>query len=277
MLEVKNIFYSYGKGTPHEIKALSGVSLSINDGEIVSIIGPNGSGKSTLGKHLNALLIPQEGEVLINGINTKKADPYYLKTIVGMVLQNPDNQIVSSIVEEDVAFGPENMGLPSKEIFKKVEEALRSVGLWKLRYHPSHLLSGGQKQKLAIASILAMEPQHIIFDEATNFLDYEGRCSVRNLIKYLNKERKTTIVRITSQLDEIDDSNRVIFMNNGEIILDDFLENILINIDLFNDDLIEIPMTVKLSKELIKQGLIDKIEISEKDLVNRICLLKQKI
>ncbi len=276
MIEVKEVFYSFRKGTPQEIKALSGVSFSIYPGEFVSIIGPNGSGKSTLAKHLNALLIPQEGDVYVCGLNTKKAEPYLIKRIVGMVLQNPENQAVASVVEEDVAFGPENLGLPSSEIVKRIEEALRSVGLWEYRQYPSHLLSGGQKQKLAIASILAMEPEYLILDEATNLLDHVGRSEVIEVINFLNSKKKVAVIQITSSMEEVLLSKKVAVMNNGRIILTGSPEKVFVNSEILRKTNLEAPDVVKLSQEFIQLGILDRVCFAEEDLVSSLCSLRLK-
>ncbi|MDR5684021.1 MAG: energy-coupling factor transporter ATPase [Armatimonadota bacterium] len=221
MIEVRNLTHVYHKGTPQEVRALHDVSLRIDRGEFVAIVGGNGSGKSTLAKHLNALLLPTEGIVLVEGLDTRDPQSVWeIRRRVGMVFQNPDNQIVATVVEEDVAFGPENLGLPPEEIGRRVEEALRTVGLADLRRREPHLLSGGQKQRVAIAGILAMRPACIVFDEATTMLDPEGRREVLETAHRLRSTEGITILHITHNMEEAATADRVVVLAAGQVVLD---------------------------------------------------------
>ena len=219
-IEVQGLEHAYSLEDGRQVHALRGVNLTIDRGEFVAIIGPNGSGKSTLARHFNGLLLPTAGQVWVDGLLT--ADPAYLPAIrqrIGMVFQNPDNQLVASTVEEDVAFGPENLALPSDEIRRRVDEALASVGLTDYATHPPHMLSGGQKQKVAIAGALATRPDCIVFDEPNSMLDPPGREQVLNTVRRLNDEGMT-IVLITQSMDEAAVARRIVVMNAGVIVLD---------------------------------------------------------
>ncbi len=220
LIEIRNLTYRYPAETAAGALALNGISLAIERGEFVALVGSNGSGKSTLAKHLNALLVPTEGTVMIDGLNT--ADPatvWDVRQRVGMVFQNPDNQLVATVVEEDVAFGPENLGVPPAEISGRVTEALRSVDMLPYRYHEPHLLSGGQKQRVAIAGILAMRPQCLVLDEATTMLDPAGQREVMGTIGRLNADG-ITVIHITHSMEEAAVSRRVIALAAGRIALD---------------------------------------------------------
>ncbi len=208
-------------GTTGEVEALGGVDLTVRRGEFLAIIGPNGSGKSTLAKHINALVLPTEGEVHVKGMDTR--DPKNLwpvRQAAGMVFQNPDNQIVATLVEEDVAFGPENLGIRPEEIRRRVREALRSVDMSGYEKHAPHTLSGGQKQRVAIAGILAMQPDIIVFDEPTAMLDPQGRAEVLRTARRLNREKGITVVLITHFMNEAVEADRVVVMNGGRVVLD---------------------------------------------------------
>lgn len=222
MIEVSNVFYGYKKHEDlDEHIALKGVNLDVKQGEFLVIIGHNGSGKSTLAKHFNAIYIPKEGDVIVDGINTKDEDRIWdIRQSAGMVFQNPDNQIVATIVEEDVAFGPENIGIEPQEIQRRVQFALKAVNMEEYTKHAPHLLSGGQKQRVAIAGILAMKPKCIILDEPTAMLDPSGRKEVLDTIKKLNKEEGITIILITHFMEEAIDADRVVVMDNGKFILE---------------------------------------------------------
>lgn len=202
--------------------ALNGIDLSIGAGEWVAIVGPNGSGKSTLAKHLNALLLPTEGRVLVDGMDTADEDKLWeIRRRVGMVFQNPDNQIVATVVEEDVAFGPENLGVPSPEIRRRVDGALQRVGMGEYSRREPHLLSGGQKQRVAIAGALAMTPSCLVLDEATSMLDPMGRAEVLGLMAELNRDLSLTVIHITHHMDEALQAKRVLVMHEGRLVIDD--------------------------------------------------------
>ncbi len=221
LIALRDVSYVYRRGTPEEVRALDHVTLTIRAGEFVALVGANGSGKSTLAKLLNALLLPTEGEVRVAGMDTR--DPRSLWEIrrrVGMVFQNPDNQIVATVVEEDVAFGPENLGLPPEEIARRVEWALKVVGMWEYRHREPHLLSGGQKQRVAIAGVLAMRPQCIVLDEATTMLDPQGRREVLETVHRLREEEGITILLITHDMEEVVRADRVVVLSRGRVALE---------------------------------------------------------
>jgi energy-coupling factor transport system ATP-binding protein len=220
LIEIQNLHHTYHVGTPEAVVALDGISLTIDRGEFVAIVGGNGSGKSTLAKHLNALLLPTEGEVRVDGLDTREpAATWEIRQRVGMVFQNPDNQLVATVVEEDVAFGPENLGVPSSEIVQRVEESLRVVGMLAYRRHQPHLLSGGQKQRVAIAGILAMRPQCLVLDEATTMLDPLGQREVMETIQSLNREG-VTVIHITHAMEEAAQCPRMIVLSGGRVAMD---------------------------------------------------------
>lgn len=221
LIEVLHLTHVYHAGTPQEVRAVHDVSLTVHRGEFLALVGGNGSGKSTLAKHLNALLLPTEGRVVVDGLDTR--DPHALWEIrrkVGMVFQNPDNQIVATVVEEDVAFGPENLGLPPEEIAQRVEEALRTVGMLEHRRREPHLLSGGQKQRVAIAGVLAMRPQCIVLDEATTMLDPEGRREVLRTAHRLREQEGIAVVHITHNMEEAAQADRVVVLHEGRVALE---------------------------------------------------------
>jgi energy-coupling factor transport system ATP-binding protein len=220
LISIQNLTYRYPTGAALAAAALEAVTLTIERGEFVAVVGSNGSGKSTLAKHLNALLIPTEGVVLVDGLNTRDpARVWDIRQRVGMVFQNPDNQLVATIVEEDVAFGPENLGVPPSEIVSRVADALRSVDMLAYRQHEPHLLSGGQKQRVAIAGILAMHPQCLVLDEATTMLDPAGQREVMETIARLNRDG-ITIIHITHNMEEAAACRRVIALHGGRVALD---------------------------------------------------------
>jgi len=222
MIETHNLYYNYQNPDGSETPALKNINLKINKGEFVAIIGHNGSGKSTLAKHFNALLLPTKGDVFVKGINTRgRGRVWEIRQIAGMVFQNPDNQLVAAVVEEDVAFGPENLGIEPQKIRERVREALKTVEMEEYATHAPHLLSGGQKQRVAIAGVIAMRPECIILDEPTAMLDPSGRREVLNTVKKLNREEGITVVHITHFMEEAVEADRVIVMEAGEIIMDD--------------------------------------------------------
>lgn len=223
-------FFTYNEEENKYRVILKNINLDISEGEFIAVLGKNGSGKSTLAKHFNGILLPSEGTVSVNGIDTKDEDKLCeIRQTVGMVFQNPDNQIISAVVEEDVAFGPENLGLVRAEILKRVENALKAVGIYNLRKHSTDMLSGGQKQRVAIAGVLAMLPKCIILDEPTSMLDPQGRKEVINTLVKLNKDNGTTIILITHNTDELIHADRVIAIESGSIFKDTTLKEILLN------------------------------------------------
>ena len=218
IIETRDLSFRYDEQSG---LALDGVNLSIEEGSFTAVLGHNGSGKSTFAKHLNAILLPTGGTVWVGGIDTKEESRLFdIRKTAGMVFQNPDNQIVANVVEEDVAFAPENLGIPTEEIRRRVDDSLRDVGMWEFVRHAPHLLSGGQKQRVAIAGVIAMEPDCIILDEATAMLDPVGRQEVLSTVHRLNREKGITVVLITHHMDEAEDADRVLVMDHGELVMD---------------------------------------------------------
>lgn len=276
MLCAESVKYSYKKQDNEEVTALDGISLKIKKGEFVAVIGHNGSGKSTLAKHFNAILIPTEGTIIVDGINTKDEDKLWdIRQKAGMVFQNPDNQIVATIVEEDVAFGPENIGVEPHEIRKRVDNALKAVDMTEYAHHGPHLLSGGQKQRVAIAGVLAMKPECIIFDEPTAMLDPSGRKEVMDIIKKLNKEENITIVLITHFMEEAVEADRVIVMENGRSILQGTPREIFSNVKEIKRLGLDVPDMTELAYELRAKGINIKSDIlTIEEMVDALCQLK---
>ncbi len=257
MLETKNLSYAYpaGEEGEQETIALRGVDLSIERGSFVVILGHNGSGKSTLAKTFNAVLLPAGGQVLVDGMDT--TDEKLLLEIrrrVGMVFQNPDNQIVANVVEEDVAFAPENLGVPTEEIRERVDKALQSVGMEAFVQHAPHLLSGGQKQRIAIAGVLAMKPECIVLDEATAMLDPMGRAEVLAAIEMLHKEENITVVLITHHMNEAENADRVIVMNDGQVAMDGTPKEVFARVSELRAIGLDVPDTVELLCALRADG-----------------------
>ncbi|MCR8745984.1 energy-coupling factor transporter ATPase [Romboutsia lituseburensis] len=257
------------------LKAIDNLTLDVKEGEFVAIIGHNGSGKSTLSKNLNAILLPSEGNILIDGLDTREEDKLWdIRQTAGMVFQNPDNQIVATIVEEDVAFGPENLGISPEDIRKRVEESLKSVGMYELRDRQPHLLSGGQKQRVAIAGIIAMKPKCIIFDEATAMLDPSGRKEVMKTIKRLNKEENITTLHITHFMEEAVEADRVIVMDKGRKLLEGTPREVFSKIDLLRQIGLDVPCMTELSSLLKEEGLnISSDILTVDEMVMKLCQL----
>ena len=221
LIEIEHLSHVYHAGEEGEQTALDDLSLSIEMGEFVAVLGSNGSGKSTLAKHLNALLLPTSGACRIDGIDTREeADVWRIRQKVGMVFQNPDNQLIAAVVEDDVAFGPENLGVPSAEIRKRVDEALKAVNMTEFRSYAPHLLSGGQKQRIAIAGTLAMQTEAIVFDEATAMLDPEGRAEILSIVQRLHEEQGITVVYITHFMEEAAAADRILVLDHGRLVMD---------------------------------------------------------
>ena len=242
-----------------QIPALKNVNLEISRGEYIAVLGHNGSGKSTLAKLFNLILTPTVGKIYIDGTDITREgfsedDVFAIRRKVGMVFQNPDNQIVATIVEEDVAFGPENLGLPREEIRSRVDEALKTVGMSKYSNHAPHKLSGGQKQRVAIAGIIAMKPEVIIFDESTAMLDPRGRREVVEVMEKLNREEKITILNITHYMEEAARADRVIVINDGNLVLDGTPREVFSNVDLLNSIGLEVPQSNELVTKLRASG-----------------------
>lgn len=275
IIEVKNVFYEY---TDEDVRhtAVNGVSFAIERGSFTVILGHNGSGKSTLAKMLNGLLKPTSGEVLVDGINTANEETEIeVKRRVGMVFQNPDNQLVASIVEEDVAFGPENLGLEPSVIRERVDEALKSVGMYEFRESTPHHLSGGQKQRIAIAGIIAMQPECLILDEPTAMLDPVGRTEIIKTLHKLNKEKNITVVLITHYMEEAENADRVMVMNDGVILSDNTPKEIFKNVSQLKLVGLSVPQTTELLYALKQNGFdvsTDVLSIEETAKAIALCL-----
>lgn len=256
MIEVNHLSHLYVDENGNDVRALDDVSLTIRRGEFVAIIGTNGSGKSTLAKHFNVLLQPTEGHVVVCGFDTLDDEHIWnIRQHVGMVFQNPDNQIVAAVVEEDVAFGPENLGVPSAEIRKRVDDALAAVNMTEYAEHGPHLLSGGQKQRIAIAGVLAMKPDCIVLDEPTAMLDPKGRLEVLETIHRLNKEEGITIVIITHFMEEAVTADRVVVMKNGVKLQEGTPCEIFTQVDTLKDLGLDVPVAAEVASKLIQKGV----------------------
>lgn len=258
MIEIKGLHFRYesenGDTQPKE-DVLKGIDLNIGRGEFVAVLGHNGCGKSTLAKHINAILLPTEGTVTVDGIDTKDDSRLFdLRQRAGMVFQNPDNQIVSSIVEEDVAFALENLGVPYEEMRKRVDDALKAVGMYEYRMHSPSQLSGGQKQRVAIAGIIAMQPKCIILDEPTAMLDPHGRKEVMATIKRMNREQGVTIVLITHYMDEAAQAERVVVMDKGRVVLDNTPPKVFSQVEFLKGIGLDVPQVTELAWELRRAG-----------------------
>ena len=275
IIKVDNLIFEYTSDET-TYRAIDDFNLDIKKGEFVAIIGHNGSGKSTLSKNLNAILVPTSGDINIKGMNTK--DEKYLWDIrqtAGMVFQNPDNQIVATIVEEDVAFGCENLGIPPQEIRLRVDEALKNVDMYDLRERQPHLLSGGQKQRVAIAGIIAMRPECIIFDEATAMLDPSGRQEVMNTIKRLNKEYNITVLHINHFMEEAVEADRVIVMEKGKLALEGTPREVFSNVTRLKEIGLDVPYMTELAHLLKEDGLDIRDNILTVDeIVGELCQLR---
>mgnify|MGYP004536617901 FL=1 len=277
MIECRNLVFKYTASENQEEKiAINDVNLQITEGEFIAILGHNGSGKSTMAKHMNALLIPTDGKMLVNKMDTSDMNNLWnVRETAGMVFQNPDNQLVATIVEEDVAFGPENLGVPPEEIRKRVDEALERVGMSEYKKHAPHLLSGGQKQRIAIAGILAMQPKCIIFDEPTAMLDPSGRKEVLDTIIDLNRNYGITVILITHYMDEAAKADRIVVMDKGKLILDGKPRDVFSNVEKMKNIGLDVPQVTELSYELQKVGInIDTRILDVNEMVNAICQLK---
>ena len=277
MIECRNLVFKYTASENQEEKiAINDVNLQITEGEFIAILGHNGPGKSTMAKHMNALLIPTDGKMLVNKMDTSDMNNLWnIRETAGMVFQNPDNQLVATIVEEDVAFGPENLGVPPEEIRKRVDEALERVGMSEYKKHAPHLLSGGQKQRIAIAGILAMQPKCIIFDEPTAMLDPSGRKEVLDTIIDLNRNYGITVILITHYMDEAAKADRIVVMDKGKLILDGKPRDVFSNVEKMKNIGLDVPQVTELSYELQKVGInIDTRILDVNEMVNAICQLK---
>ncbi len=261
MIKAKNLIHEYirrdEEGNVESIKrALDNVSLDVKKGDFVAILGHNGSGKSTMAKHINAILMPTEGTLYVGGMDTKEDDHLWdIRQSAGMVFQNPDNQIIGTVVEEDVGFGPENLGIPTDEIWKRVEESLKAVGMLEYRSHSPNKLSGGQKQRVAIAGIMAMKPQCIVLDEPTAMLDPNGRKDVIRTVRELNQKEKVTVLLITHYMDEVINADKVIVMDEGKVVMQGTPREIFSQVEKLKSYRLDVPQVTELAYELKKAGV----------------------
>ena len=255
IIQTKDLRFAYPAAEGVSPVVLDGVTLDIEEGSFVAVLGHNGSGKSTLAKHMNAILLPSGGAVYVDGIDTTDENRLLdIRRAVGMVFQNPDNQIVANVVEEDVAFAPENLGVPPAEIRRRVDDALKAVGMYGFREHAPHLLSGGQKQRVAIAGVIAMRPRCIVLDEPTAMLDPIGRQDVLRTIKALNRERGVTVVLITHHMDEAAQADRLIVMSKGKVVGDGAPREVFSQVEALESVGLTVPHTVRLLWELRQAG-----------------------
>ncbi|GAA6393451.1 Energy-coupling factor transporter ATP-binding protein EcfA1 [uncultured Flavonifractor sp.] len=256
IIKTEDLRFSYPAAEGVSPVVLDGVDLAIKEGSFVAVLGHNGSGKSTLAKHMNAILLPSGGKVYVDGIDTTDEDRLLdVRRAVGMVFQNPDNQIVANVVEEDVAFAPENLGVPPEEIRKRVDEALKAVNMYEFREHAPHLLSGGQKQRIAIAGVIAMEPRCVVLDEPTAMLDPTGRADVLRTIKALNQERGVTVVLITHHMDEAAQADRLVVMSKGRVVADGVPKEVFSHVEELKAVGLTVPQTTQLLWELRQEGI----------------------
>ena len=284
IIKIKNLIYDYIKtdeegNAESTVRALDDVSLDIKKGEFIAVLGHNGSGKSTMAKHINAILTPTEGSVWVAGKDTsKEEDIWEIRQNAGMVFQNPDNQIIGTIVEEDVGFGPENIGVPTEDIWKRVDAALRTVGMTAYRHHSPNKLSGGQKQRVAIAGVVAMKPQCIVLDEPTAMLDPMGRREVIATARELNEKENVTVILITHYMEEVIYADKVIVMDDGKVVMQGVPREIFSQVDKLKEYRLDVPQVTELAYELKKEGLAlsDGI-LTIDELVKELCQLKSKI
>lgn len=283
IIRTKELAFEYirrdEEGNVEEInRAIDGVDVDVQKGDFVAILGHNGSGKSTLAKHINAILTPTEGTVWVDGYDTAEEEHLWdIRQSAGMVFQNPDNQIIANIVEEDVGFGPENLGVPTEEIWKRVEESLKAVGMYEYKEHSPNKLSGGQKQRVAIAGIMAMKPECIVLDEPTAMLDPNGRREVIRTIRNLNKQEKVTILLITHYMEEVIHADKVIVMDQGKVVMQGTPKEIFSQVEELKKYRLDVPQVTLLAHTLKKAGLgIPEGILSIDELIEEICSLKME-
>lgn len=280
MVQTDKLIYEYMKRDEegHVIgssRAIDQVDINVVEGQFVAILGHNGSGKSTLAKHMNAILVPTEGTMWVDGRDTKKAEELWnVRQTAGMVFQNPDNQIIGTVVEEDVGFGPENLGVPTEEIWTRVEESLKAVGMIDYRHHSPNKLSGGQKQRVAIAGVVAMEPKCIVLDEPTAMLDPMGRKEVLRTVQELRKKKNVTVILITHYMEEVVEADLVYVMDHGRVVMQGTPREIFSQVDTLKKYRLDVPQATLLADELIKRGLdIPAGILTKEELVEAICQL----
>ena len=280
MVQTDDLIFEYAKRDEEgnvigSYRAIDQVNLEVEEGQFIAVLGHNGSGKSTLAKHLNAILVPTEGTVWVDGTNT--SDPNELWNVrqsAGMVFQNPDNQIIGTVVEEDVGFGPENLGVPTDEIWQRVEDSLKAVGMISYRHHSPNKLSGGQKQRVAIAGVIAMEPKCIVLDEPTAMLDPNGRKEVIEAVEQLRKEKNVTVILITHYMEEVIDADQVFVMDEGHVVMHGTPKEIFSRVDELKKYRMDVPQVTMLADALIQKGVpLPKGILRREELVDALCQL----
>lgn len=281
MVRTENLVFEYEKRDEEgnvigKSRAIDEVNIDVEEGQFIAILGHNGSGKSTFAKHLNAILVPTEGSIWVNGRDTRKPEELWnVRQSAGMVFQNPDNQIIGTVVEEDVGFGPENLGVPTNEIWERVEESLKAVGMIEYRHHSPNKLSGGQKQRVAIAGVIAMRPKCIVLDEPTAMLDPNGRREVLRTVEELRRQEKVTVILITHYMEEVIDADKVFVMNHGHVVMEGTPREIFSQVDTLKSYRLDVPQVTILADELQKRGIPVPAGILRKEeLVEALCRLK---
>ena len=280
MVQTDKLIFEYEKRDEEgnvigKSRAIDEVDIDVKEGQFIAILGHNGSGKSTLAKHINAFLVPTEGTVWVNGLDTKDpSELWNVRQSAGMVFQNPDNQIIGTVVEEDVGFGPENLGVPTDEIWQRVEESLKAVGMIEYRHHSPNKLSGGQKQRVAIAGVVAMEPKCIVLDEPTAMLDPVGRKEVLKTVKKLREQKKVTVILITHYMEEVIDADKIYVMDHGRVVMEGTPKEVFSQVDELKKYRLDVPQVTILADELKKQGLdIPSGILRKEELVEALCQL----
>ena len=280
MIRAENVTFDYESmdeegNVESRKRAVDHVNLEIQSGQFIAVLGHNGSGKSTFAKHINALLTPTEGTLWVEGMNTRdESELWNIRQNAGMVFQNPDNQIIGTIVEEDVGFGPENLGVPTEEIWQRVEESLKAVGMYKYRKHSPNKLSGGQKQRVAIAGVVAMEPKCIVLDEPTAMLDPVGRKEVLKTVQKLRKEKHVTVILITHYMEEVIDADQIYVMDHGHVVMQGTPKKIFSQVDKLKEYRLDVPQVTLLADTLRKQGVdIPEGILRKEELVEALCRL----
>ena len=261
MIQTEKLIFEYEKRDEDgnvigASRAIDGVDIDVKEGQFVAVLGHNGSGKSTFAKHLNAILVPTDGTVWVDGRNTKEPQELWnVRQAAGMVFQNPDNQIIGTVVEEDVGFGPENLGVPTDEIWQRVEESLKAVGMLSYRHHSPNKLSGGQKQRVAIAGVVAMEPKCIVLDEPTAMLDPMGRKEVLKTVRRLREEKKVTVILITHYMEEVVEADKIYVMDHGKVVMEGTPREIFSQVERLKEYRLDVPQVTVLADELRKRGI----------------------
>lgn len=281
MIQTDKLVFEYDKRDEDgniigKSRAIDEVDIDVKEGQFIAILGHNGSGKSTFAKHINALLVPTDGTMWVDGRDTKDANELWnVRQSAGMVFQNPDNQIIGTVVEEDVGFGPENLGVPTDEIWKRVEDSLKSVGMISYRHHSPNKLSGGQKQRVAIAGVIAMEPKCIVLDEPTAMLDPMGRKEVLKTVQKLREQKKVTVILITHYMGEVVDADKIYVMDHGHVVMEGTPKEIFSQVDTLKHYRLDVPQVTILADELKKRGLdIPDGILTKEELVEALCQLK---